>query len=139
MYDVFRFLAGAPAVSISATAIDPGPAAPFVRTDNFCATLRYGDGTLANLVYTALGPKQGMGKERIEVFCGGEAYVIDDFRVLTRSGEMLWESAEVDKGHAEELGRFGDAIASGADAPIPVSEMLETSAVALHVEDLLRS
>ena len=139
MYDVFRFLARAPLVSISATAIDPGASAAYVRTDNFCATLRYGDGTLANLVYTALGPKQGMGKERIEVFCGGEAYVIDDFRALTRSGETLWESAEVDKGHAEELRRFGDAIATGADAPIPLSEMLETSAVALHVEDLLRS
>jgi hypothetical protein len=37
----------------------------------------------------------------------------------------------------EELGRLGDAIANGGVAPIPFDEIVETSAVALHVEDLL--
>src|SRR5262249_35084271 len=36
MYDVFRFLAGAPARSVDAAAIDPG-ALPFRRDDNFAA------------------------------------------------------------------------------------------------------
>ena len=39
MYDVFRFLAGAPARSIEATAIDPG-SLPYARNDNFTATHR---------------------------------------------------------------------------------------------------
>ena len=75
MYDVFRFLAGAPVPSIEATAIDPGTL-PYLRTDNFAATLRYADGSLGTLTYTALGPKTGLGKEHIEVFCDGEAYVV---------------------------------------------------------------
>jgi hypothetical protein len=49
---------------------------------------------------------------------------------------VLW-SGEQDKGHYEELSRFGDAIASGAESPIPFAELIETSAVALEVEDLL--
>jgi hypothetical protein len=43
----------------------------------------------------------------------------------------------VDKGHFEELSRFGDAIANGTEAPIPFEQIVETTAVALHVEDLI--
>jgi len=138
MYDVFRFLAGAPASSIQATAIDPG-GLPYRRNDNFSATIGYEDGSLAHLLYTSLGPKTGLGKERIEVFCDGETYVVDDFKRLIKGsdGTVLWQSTEADKGHFEELSRFGDAVASGGAPPIPVEELIETSAVALRVEDLL--
>ncbi len=138
MYDVFRALAGAPVRSISAQAIEPRDL-PYLRSDNFSATLGYQDGSVATLVYTALGPKEGLGKERIEVFCDGEAWIIDDFRKLTRAsdGEVLW-SGEADKGHYEQLSRFGDAVVEGKPAPISVEEIVETTAVALHVEDLLR-
>ena len=138
MYDVFRFLAGAPAVSVSAASIDPGEL-PYRRNDNFSATITYEDGSLAHLLYTALGPKTGLGKERIEVFCDGETYIVDDFKRLTRASDdsVLWQSHETDKGHYEELSRFGDAIASGGATPIAIDEIIETSAIALHVEDLL--
>jgi predicted dehydrogenase len=138
MYDVFRFLTGAPAVSISATPIDPGEL-PYRRNDNFSATIGYEDGSLAHLLYTALGPKTGLGKERIEVFCDGETYIVDDFKRLIKASDesVLWQSSETDKGHYEELSRFGDAIASGGSSPISPDELIETSAVALHVEDLL--
>ena len=64
MYDVFRFLAGAPVRSVDASAIDPREL-PYARSDNFAATITYEDGTVASLVYTALGPKTGLGKEHI--------------------------------------------------------------------------
>jgi predicted dehydrogenase/threonine dehydrogenase-like Zn-dependent dehydrogenase len=136
MYDVFRFLAGAPASAVTAATIDPGTL-PYARNDNFTAVIGYESGMLATLVYTALGPKTGLGKERIEVFCDGDTYVVDDFKQLVKAsdGTVLWQSSEIDKGHFEELSRFGDAIASGGAAPIPFDEIVETSAVALHVED----
>ena len=83
--------------------------------------------------------RPGLGKERIEIFCDGETYVVDDFKRLIKGsdGSVLWQSSEADKGHFEELSRFGDAIASGGPSPIPFDELVETSAVALHVEDLL--
>ena len=138
MYDVFRFLAGSPVRSIDAVAIDPGTL-PYARSDNFSATIAYDDGSIANLVYTALGPKTGLGKEHITVFCDGDAYIVDDFRKLTKvsDGSVLWQSGEPDKGHFEELSRFGDAIAAGGESPISFDEIVETSAVALTVEDLL--
>jgi len=138
MYDVFRFLAGAPARTVEASAIDPGEL-PYARNDNFVATITYDDGTVASLLYTALGPKTGLGKEHITVFCDGEAFIVDDFKKLTRVSDssVLWQSGESDKGHFEELSRFGDAIATGGPSPIPFEEIVETSAVALQVEDLI--
>ena len=137
MYDVFRSLTGSPVRAIDAASIDPGQL-PYRRDDNFSTTLTYEDGSLAHLTYTALGPK-GLAKERIEIFCDGETYIVDDFKRLIKASDysVLWQSHETDKGHYEELSRFGDAIASGGLSPISIEELIETSAVALHVEDLL--
>jgi predicted dehydrogenase/NADPH:quinone reductase-like Zn-dependent oxidoreductase len=138
MYDVFRSLIGSPVRSISATSIDPRDT-PHQRNDNFSATIAYADGSLATLTYTALGPRTGLAKERIEIFCDGEAFVVDDFKKLTKASDssVLWQSGEADKGHFEEFRLLGEALASGGPAPIPFDEIVETSAVALHVEDLL--
>jgi predicted dehydrogenase/threonine dehydrogenase-like Zn-dependent dehydrogenase len=138
MYDCFAFLADAPVASISATSIDPG-SRPYNRNDNFCATVRYEDGSVGTLTYVALGPKAGLSKESIEVFANGEAWIIDDFRRLTRASDsaVLWSASASDKGHFEELLRFGDSIVSGEPTPISLQQIFETTAVALHVEDLL--
>ena len=77
MYDVFRFLAGAPACSVSATAIDPGTLA-YARTDNFSATLSYEDGSVATLLYTALGPK-GLKIVAVSIDTEGKEQDIHDF------------------------------------------------------------
>jgi predicted dehydrogenase/threonine dehydrogenase-like Zn-dependent dehydrogenase len=136
MYDVFRSLAGAPVRALSAHAIDPRSTA-YLRNDNFVATAAYEDGTVATLTYTAMGPK-AVGKERIEIFCDGDAYVIEDFKQLVRGsdGTTLWEARDPDKGHATEIGRLVQAVRAG-EAPIPFDELVETTALSLHVEDLL--
>ncbi len=138
IYDVFRSLTGAAVQSVSATPIDPGTL-PYFRNDNFAATMRYADGSLCTLTYTSLGPKQGMGKEYLEVFSDGEAFVLDDFKKVTRAsdGTVLWQSAETDKGHRDELSLWGDAIAEGGASPIPFDELVETTALSLRVEDQL--
>jgi predicted dehydrogenase/threonine dehydrogenase-like Zn-dependent dehydrogenase len=138
MYDVFRALTGAPVRSVTAASIDPGTL-PYRRDDNFSATITYEDGSLAHLLYTSLGPKTGLPKERLEIFCDGEAFIVDDYKKLVKGsdGAVLWQSSEADKGHAEELARFGDAIAAGGVSPIPIDELIETSAVALQVQDLI--
>ena len=137
MYDVFRFLSGAPISSIGARAIDPGDK-PYLKNDNFVATLGYEDGSVGNLVYTALGPKQGLPKERIEIFCDGECWLVDDFTMLSRTSDntVLWEG-DVEKGHFEELRRLGVCLSGEAEVPIGFSEIVETTAVSLRVEDIL--
>ena len=120
----------------SRSAIDPRSTAN-LRNDNFSVTATYEDGSLGALTYTALGPK-GLPKERIEIFCDGEAYVVDDFKKLTRAGDqtVLWESRDADKGHASEIGELARGLRTG-EAPIAFDELVETTALSLHVEDLL--
>ena len=138
MYDVFRFLAGSPVASIHAAAIEPGTL-PYLRNDNFCASISFRDGSLGNLIYTALGPKDGMGKERIEVFCDGDSWVVEDFQSLVRGSDqkVVWQSDEVDKGHFEQLRQLGETIVDGRAAPITFDEIVEVSAIALRVEELI--
>lgn len=139
MYDVFRSLSGASVNSITASAINPG-ALPYTRNDNFCASITYSDGSLAQLTYTALGPKEGMAKERIEVFCDNDAYVIKDFKELHHcsSKAVIWRNNEPDKGHFEEMRQLGKAIAGKEHNLIAFDELIETSAVALHIEDQIQ-
>ena len=139
MYDVFRYLAGAPVKSVTATSINPG-GRPYMPTDNFSATIAYQEGSIGNLVYTALGPKKGMPKERIEVFCDGEAYIIDDFKKLIKvsTNELLWSAAEADKGQSMQMRLLADAFESGGQSPIPFEEIAETTVVSLYIEDLLQ-
>jgi predicted dehydrogenase/threonine dehydrogenase-like Zn-dependent dehydrogenase len=136
MYDTMRALAGSPARGVTAQPIDPGSTA-YLRNDNFGATATYDDGTLGTLTYTALGPK-GLPKERIEIYCDGEAYTVDDFKKLIRGsdGTALWEGRDTDKGHAAEIAALGRSLRSG-EPPVPFEELVETTALSLHVEDLL--
>ncbi|MEQ1929460.1 MAG: bi-domain-containing oxidoreductase [Parvularculaceae bacterium] len=140
MYDFFAsFATGAPAW-IVAEGISPGAAA-YLANDNFAATIRYTDGSVGNLFYTALGPKTGLPKERIEVFCEGRAFLIDDFVKCVEypSGETIWEAPAADKGHGSEMSLLADAVArDAAEGPIPVKRLFETTAVSLHIEDLLQ-
>jgi predicted dehydrogenase/threonine dehydrogenase-like Zn-dependent dehydrogenase len=137
MYDVFRFLAGAPLASVAATAIDPR-SGPYSRSENFSAMLGYEDGSMGSLVYTSLGPR-GLAKERLEVFADGEAYLLDDYRSLTRASDaaVLWQAAEADKGHAAGLQALGRALASAGPGPTAYDELAETTAAALTIEELL--
>jgi predicted dehydrogenase/threonine dehydrogenase-like Zn-dependent dehydrogenase len=138
MYDVFRSLIGTQVVSAAATGINPG-GKPYLPSDNFTASMSYGDGSVASLFYTALGPKQGLPKERIEVFCDGEAYIIDDFKQLIRASnsEVIWSSNEVDKGQSTQMSELADSLYKKGVAPIPFEEIIETTALALFVEDML--
>ena len=56
MYDVLPILTGSPVKSIEATSIDPGTL-PYLRNDNFAATMGYDDGSVGTLTYTSLGPE----------------------------------------------------------------------------------
>ncbi|HEX2165702.1 MAG TPA: hypothetical protein VHG09_00570 [Longimicrobiales bacterium] len=86
-------------------------------------SLRFEDGSIAGILYTSKGnPKSG--KERVEVFAGGITAIIDDFRRAEVHGARIdnWKGGQ-DKGHAEQLRRFVEAVASGRPSPIALAEL----------------
>jgi len=136
MYDVFGFLTDSVSDTVSAVGIVPGSDAQR-KNDNFSAVIGYQDGSLGQLFYSALGPKQGLAKERVEIFCDGETYIVDDFKKLSRAGDgaVLWQG-DTDKGHLAEMQAVAEALKSG-QSPIAFEEIKQTTALSLHIEDQL--
>ena len=125
--DLLRFLAGAPIVE-------------WRRMDMDCATqdtvslqLSFADGSIGTVHYFANGPKS-FPKERLEVFAGGRALQLDNFRKLTGFGwpgfgkMNLWRQ---DKGQKACAAAFVRAVESGGAAPIPLAELLEVARVTI--------
>jgi predicted dehydrogenase/threonine dehydrogenase-like Zn-dependent dehydrogenase len=138
IYDLFTFLTGARVGSLQAAAIMPCTGT-YIRNDNFSATFTFEDGSLATLVYTALGSSD-YPKEQMEVFCDGKVYVLDDYKTLRVVGSQAAgvETRLVDKGQGEEIAQFARAIREGGDWPIPLWQQEQAMRMAFSVEAALR-
>ena len=101
--------------------------------DNLALTLRFRQGSIAQLLYLANGGR-ALGKERIEVHGGGKSAVLDDFASLELAGGDRRRRRRAylkrDKGHAAGWTRFAEAIAAGGRSPIPFDQIETTMRVA---------
>lgn len=138
IYDLFTYLTGAKLVSMTATAIAP-KTGTYLLNDNFSATFAFDDGSVATLIYTALGSSE-YPKEQAEVFCDGNVYVLDDYKALRVVGSQAAgvDSKLVDKGQAHEIAVFARAVREGGDWPIPLWQQEQAMRMAFEVEAALR-
>lgn len=136
IYDLFTALANAEVTGIAAQAIKPATAY-YGRNDNFVATLSFADGSVANLVYTALGHK-AVPKEAAELYVDGNIAVLNDYKSLTVHGakKQSLQTRLQDKGLMIELERFAQGIQTG-DWPIPWWQQVQVSEVAFAVEEMV--
>ena len=136
--DLARFLIGAPIASVLA---DTGEATGGI-SDDVTLTLRFADGSLATVAYTALGDT-AFGKERIEAYAGGAVFTIDDFRtlVVAEDGRVATRAGRrrQDKGFSGALKAFVGAVAAGGPAPVDEAEVVETSFATIAVLESLRA
>jgi predicted dehydrogenase/threonine dehydrogenase-like Zn-dependent dehydrogenase len=133
-YDFMTFLTGAKIAEVHATAIRPGT--DYYRSDdNFSAILRFEDGSVGNLTYTALG-SSNHPKERVEIYCDGKVAQLEDFKSLTFSGENQKDQQRkiADKGHEAEMIAFAQGIRNGS-WPIPLWQQLQAMRIAFDVQD----
>ncbi len=134
LFDLFRFLVGSPAVSVSVNAISPktGSIRP---DDNAVITLKYEDGSVATLLYTAIGSKRAE-KENLKVFCDEALFELYDYKQMKSYGASADLSLKKqDKGHLRELEVFAKYIADGKRFPIPWEELKETWEITRQVAD----
>ena len=141
MVDLFRALAGAPLerawVMAGGAAANASASESDAAADNFALGFRYADGSLATLLYTSRGSSEHP-KERLEVHWDGRSMELDNFTRLTEAGRRapLWESPAPSKGQPQMWRTIVAALLEGAPAPIPVSELLETSRTVVELERL---
>lgn len=136
-YDFVTALTRSEIRSVAAQALRP-TTSYYHRNDNFAAQLSFSDGSIASILYTASGNKS-VSKERIEVFCAGQVYEIDEFMTYRKSGQKDALSSSIPKkGHEEELLAFANAISAGGDWPIPLWQQAQAMRIAFDVEDSIR-
>ena len=106
-----------------------------VREDSVLIALAFPDGSLASIVYSALGDAS-LSKERVEVLANGRAGVIDDFRSLSLhlGGRRKTRRGRRDKGHDAELAAFVEACRSGIQ-PWPIGQMAAVTRTTFAVRD----
>jgi predicted dehydrogenase/threonine dehydrogenase-like Zn-dependent dehydrogenase len=136
IYDLFTFLTGSAVADVHAESIRTGP--PYSPRDNFTATIRFEDGSLGTLTYTALGAAD-YPKERLEVFGGGRVFTLDDYRTVTVHGMRGTglSTQRQEKGHREELEALSRAIRDGGPWPIPLWQQIQAMRIAFAVEPFL--
>ena len=137
-FDLFNFLTASkgPRVSVTSTDINSSTA---VARDNFVATLKYPGGSVASLAYSSLGTRS-MDRERMEVFAGGHALVLEDFRRLYVYGpdRKEFKLRVQDKGHARELDEVFNRLASKPSSLITFEEGVEAMKTTFEVDSKLR-
>jgi polar amino acid transport system substrate-binding protein len=81
------------------------------------------NGSIANICYYANGSKE-LAKERIEVYNGGNTYILDDFKSLSMFGKSNKKvEQKQDKGHQQEIIEFINSIKDGKSNPITFDEI----------------
>lgn len=134
--DLLRHLAGSPIVSFEVGGI--GEEGPTPR-DTATITLRFESGSIGTIHYFANGHRS-LPKERLEVFCGGKALVLDNFLKLRGYGWPQFSKLNLwrqNKGQEQCVEAFVDAVTNNWPAPIPLAELLEVSRVTIDVAKVL--
>ncbi len=134
IYDLFTYLTGARVERVDAQAIRPATGY-YMSSDNFIATVRFEDGSIATLTYTAIG-SPAVPKERMDVYCDGIVLQLEDYRRLSIAGspgDGLTTSTS-EKGQREELEDVIRVIRDGGDWPVSLWEQSQATEIAFCVQ-----
>lgn len=103
--------------------------------DNIAITIEFANGSVASLLYTAMGDRT-MEKERLEIFAGGNSYVINDFKeALIFVNGRIKHIKNKDKGYREEISRFVESVRNGKEYPINFYSVLYTTLTTFKIID----
>jgi predicted dehydrogenase/threonine dehydrogenase-like Zn-dependent dehydrogenase len=125
--DFLSFLDGSAPVEVSTRSL---PNNGQYSDDNVVISLQFANGSQGTIDYLANGDRT-YSKERVEVFGGKSAAVLEDFRLLElvhHGKKHVFRSRfRQDKGHLGEWRAFVNAIRSGGDPPIAFEEIIATT------------
>lgn len=108
--------------------------------DNLLITLEFANGSLGTVTYVANGDK-GFGKESLEVFGGGLAARLDDYRtLLIRHGASTLKRTSrlrQNKGHRDEWQAIVAYLTGKAPPPVALEELVHSTRATLAAQHSL--
>ncbi len=136
--DLAQFLTGSPPAKVYAESLrNTGVYNP---DENVVVTITTRDGSVATITYIANGDKS-FPRERVEIFGGGAACVIDNFKsmLFTRgSKRKKMRKFNKDSGHKAEFNSFFSAVQGSQQMPVSFEEYVYTTLGTLGIEQSLR-
>ena len=137
MFDLFCYLAEAGIEKIDACSITPKDTF-YLTTDNFVSTIKFKDGSLANLVYTTQGDSQ-FGKEYMELYSEGRVFILDDYKRLKSYGvKAHMRAGAQNKGHLEEFKELASCLHQRRWL-MPLEEIINATKISLEADKQIRS
>lgn len=120
--DLMYWLLESEPLTVSAYSLPTGKQDP-IGENNLAASLRFADGSIANLTYCTVG-SQTSGGERVEVFGSGFGAMTEDFKKLAIHAGASRKKSRMfaDKGYEEQMKSFIGAIMNGTPEPVTVRD-----------------
>ena len=142
IYDLFTYFTESEIKEVSAFSIDT-KSENILNNDNFNALLKYNDGSVCSLTYTASGHKE-VPKELMDIYFDGKTISLNDYRELTVFGISGKNKKNIfqDKGQLNELKAFGDFIKNKDKndiGPIPLWQLNQATVISFEVERQIRN
>lgn len=137
--DFASFLIGCRPVEVQAMCVDTANAS-LVEQDNVTISIKYKDGSVAQIFYVAVGAAD-LSKEYCEVFADESTAVMDNFCSTVCMGKRGKKTlkGKQEKGFSEEITAFLTAVREGGKSPIEVQSIFDTTACTFAVLESLRS
>lgn len=136
--DAFQFLFHSRPQRISGALIAPGGAVAY--EENVSVSIEYANGSVGTLFYSALGSFR-LPKEYIEIYGGGKAMVIDNFKSAkifypdTTRNVSLWHQ---DKGYTRQLETFINVIERGEPSPFSLQDLRDVHIATFRMVDAVK-
>jgi predicted dehydrogenase/NADPH:quinone reductase-like Zn-dependent oxidoreductase len=129
--DLMQFLTGSNPVRVYGERVS-GNNRTSVNSDNVAITIKFADGSVGNLVYSASGDR-AFTREQFEIFCEGSAVVMSDFKqsLFYKAGKKRrFKTANQNMGYKEELEHYFKVVNGNQEAKLtPLECFLSTLAV----------
>jgi len=146
IYDLFTFFTESEVEKVNAFSIAPENK-KYLRNDNFMAGFKFKDGSICNLIYTAMGTKD-YPKEQMKIYFEGKIIFLEDYKNLRVFGLRNFSPFPIphspfartqNKGHLNEIQEFGESMKTGSGYPIPLWQLIQATKISFEIEKQINS
>ncbi|MFQ5964064.1 MAG: bi-domain-containing oxidoreductase [Candidatus Scalinduaceae bacterium] len=112
-----------------------------LNSDNLVIALKFADGSVGNIVYSASGDK-AFSREQVEVFCEGKTIVINDYRrtdFYFEGKKKSFKTSNQEIGYKEELQHFSEVIKGKSDQELLFDEIFYSTLTVFKINESLDS
>ncbi|MBS1492814.1 MAG: bi-domain-containing oxidoreductase [Bacteroidetes bacterium] len=134
--DLVMYLSGSKINFINAISMENNP----YLMDTLTINMGFLNGSIGSICYFSNGANS-LPKENIEVFYANKVMIVDDFREVKTYGKEVKsnKSGKQDKGHAQEIKEFIEAVEKGKPTPISFEEIYDSTKATFDVIDSIKT